>query len=120
MLIVPTETITIAGSSRFFVASPQSTATPPVPAAPLFAFVKIVCLTTNTVIRAETANTITGLTVPITVTDEENQMVDIANTKEKRRVLLRVTFGVGDEFTDYADFIVTRADLDPNNPDFVV
>lgn len=101
-----------AGSSIFFVATPQSTAGEDDP--PLTASVKIVCFTTNTVVRPDTGTSISGDTVPITVTGVENALVDPTNPKEKRRVLLTVTFGIGDDFVDYADFTVLRVDLDPS------
>lgn len=103
-----------AGSSAFFTAVPKSTAGADDP--PLSAFVKVICLTTDTVVREETQiNTISGAIVSIKVTGEENQMIDPTNnTKEKRSVLLRVTFGVGDDFTDHVDFSVVRIDLPPD------
>lgn len=106
--------LTTEGSSRFFTASPKSPTGDPAP--PLTAMVKIICLTTNTVIRDWTSNSVTGNDVDITVTDDENQLVDVTNTKEKRRVLVKTTFGVGDAFEDYADFTIVRADQteDPN------
>ena len=82
-------------------------------AVPVTAYAKVICLTTGTVIRAEAPLIFTTAAIAIKTTGVENTMIDPTNKTEKKRVLFRASFGVGDDWTDYADYTVRRIDLPP-------
>ena len=79
------------------------------PATPLQAYVTVYCRTTGTIVRPEAAATVTGPTLLVSVTNTENALVVADNTSEIRRIKVRATYGIGDEFVTLQDYVVSKA-----------
>lgn len=73
--------------------------------APLSVEYQIDCLTTGTVIVPRTAVT-AGATVELAVTPAQNRIVSRAHSRERRRVTVIASYGVGDGVTAQYDYDV--------------
>lgn len=61
---------------------------------------------TGTVIREATAETPVASSMVFQVTPAENAMLDATKDIERRRVIVRATFGASDIFVDHFDYLI--------------
>lgn len=102
---------TPSGTTRFFtLALKKADGTPSDP--PLQAFRTVFDMTSGeeAIITPEESIAVTTNVLEFKATDEENTVIHPENATEKRRIKIRATFGVGDAFTDYADYAIKRID----------
>jgi hypothetical protein len=74
--------------------------------APTSVTVEVIDGETGTVIREATAETPVASSMIFEVTPDENAMLDATKDRERRRVIVRATFGAGDVFVDHFDYLI--------------
>ena len=79
-------------------------------AAPTFCKYKIACLTTGTIILPDTPIS-PNSTFELKITDEQNQLINLQNRQEHRRITLTAEYGVGDAVTQTFDYRVVNLEM---------
>jgi len=74
--------------------------------APASVTVEVIDGETGTVIREATGVTPVASSMIFDITPAENSMLDAIKDRERRRVIVRATFGAGDAFVDHFDYLI--------------
>jgi len=74
--------------------------------APASVTVEVIDGETGTVIREATAETPVASSMTFEVSPAENDMLDATKDRERRRIIVRATFGAGDVFVDHFDYLI--------------
>lgn len=78
------------------------------PEAPTSATYKITCMTTGTVIVPEAAISPVSSAVTITISSEQNRIINQGNARERRLVTVVAAYGVGDALPDEMEYEVVN------------
>jgi len=74
--------------------------------APASVTVEVIDGETGTVIREATAETPVASSMVFEITPTENSMLDATKRRERRRIIVRATFGADDAFVDHFDYLI--------------